>query len=106
MSDVDDDAHAVAAADHLGAELGEAAANRRHRLDVAELVDPVVGQLKVAEPVLSMGLLQPFDPAFKEVGAFGGDDGGRSAPRGRVQRGEVGDDVEPLVGDQLGEPGE
>jgi hypothetical protein len=67
VRDIDHDAQLVAAADHLDAELSEAAMHAGFGLDVAQLVGPVVRELQMAQPPALVGLVETLDPALEEV---------------------------------------
>ena len=71
---IDDDAHLVATPDDLGAERRQALMHAGLGLDVAQLVRPVVRELEMAQRPALIGLVETFDPAFEEIGAFGGHD--------------------------------
>jgi hypothetical protein len=66
VSHVDDHAEAVHLADHVEAEGGEAAMARRVRLDISQLVDPVVGELDGADAAV-VGFLHALDLPFEKV---------------------------------------
>src|SRR5262249_51175914 len=57
MGGVDDDPAPVAGADHLHAEIGQSAMYRRFGLDVAELIDAVMGQLQMAQSISRISLV-------------------------------------------------
>lgn len=67
---VDDDAQLVAAADHLDAELCEAAMHAGLGLDVAQLVGPIVRKLQMPQRPAPVGLVESLDPALEEIAAF------------------------------------
>ena len=60
MGDIDNDAHVVAAADHLGALVRQAAMHRRFGLDVAQLVDAIMRQFQVPQRPASIRLIDPI----------------------------------------------
>lgn len=58
-----DDAEPVAGADHLGPKVRQSAMHWRFGLNVTEIIDPIVGQLQVAQPIRSVGLIEELDRA-------------------------------------------
>ena len=105
MSDVDDDAEAVAGAHHRRAEIGETPLHRVFGLDIAELVRPVVDELQMTHAVGCARLLDALDAIFDEIGAFGGHDDRRSRGWRRAQLRRVADDVELLLLREAEQPG-
>ena len=97
MRGVDDDPEPVAGTDHLGAKIGQATMHRRFGLDVAEVIDPVMRQLQVAQTISGIGLVDPLDRAVEKIRTLGRDDDRRTARRGGPQRGHIGDDMELLL---------
>jgi hypothetical protein len=63
MGGIDDDAEPVAGADHLGPKVRQSAMHRRFGLDVTEIIDPIVGQLQVPQPIRRVGLIEALDLA-------------------------------------------
>jgi hypothetical protein len=87
MRHVDHNAHAVAAADHLGTEGRETAMDAGFGLDVAQLVRPVVRELQMAKRPAPIGLVETLDLALEEVGTFGrANEGTPAGPRGAQLR--------------------
>ena len=84
---VDHDAERIAAADHLGAEIGQATMHRWLGLDVAELVGMIVRELELAQLPALVRLVDALDLAFEPVRTFGGHDHRRLA---RPRRAQVG----------------
>jgi hypothetical protein len=64
---IDHDAHPVAAANDLGAERRQAAVDGLFCLDVAQLVGPVVRELRMAQRPALVGIVEPLDLALQEV---------------------------------------
>ena len=93
---IDNDTAPVAAADHLGAGVGEAAVNRRFGLDVAEFVDPVMGQLQMPQGPSAVGFIDAIRLALQKVRALGRDDRRHDARLCGLQPCRVGDDCQAL----------
>ena len=86
---------------HLDAKVGQSAVDRRFSLDVAEVVDPVVRQLQVAQTKGGIRLVDPLDRAVEKIGTFGGDDDRRTPRRGSPQRSRIANDMELLLFGEL-----
>lgn len=67
---VDHDTQRIAAAHHIGAEISQAAVNRGFRLDVAEFVDAIVGQLQVSQLMQRKGFVGTLKSAFEKIRTF------------------------------------
>ena len=79
------DAARIAAADHLRAEIGQAAMHGLLGLDVAQFVDPVMRQLQMPQRPAVIGFVHPVRVALQEVRAFGRNhDAGLVAAGGRA----------------------
>ena len=97
MRDIDNDAKTVAAANDLGAGIGQPIVYRGLGLDITQFVDAVMGELQMAEVPFGVRLIDAIDLAFQEIGALGGDDRGRGAGFGGAQIGGGADDRQALL---------
>ena len=89
MRDVDDNAHPLTPTDDLDPEGCQPAMDRRFGLDVAELIDPVVSQLQMAQPAESVSGIQVCSIALEKVGTFGGDQRCRTSGPSGCQRSSI-----------------
>src|SRR3546814_19968142 len=69
-------------------------------LDVAEFVDPVMGELQLPQMPALVSLVDPVGAALEEVAAFTGNDHRRMGGGRRCQDLPVGDDAQFLAAQQ------